>query len=866
MDGDESDRDDAEAGIEAGSSALDEKLAPVDLGLAYLNQICSEVIESDQLCIIARGLGMYEAVSGVIYVADSAGTHRNKGSGSAYAPENLILIIGASARDFELFLDAMKRIDNNEFVTRGLQRLNAETGGEKRQELYHSGGVYMVTARILIVDLLDGTLDPAKLTGLVTVNAHKVYENSVETFCIDLIRYKNSACFLKAFTDEPISFTKGFNSLANRLRYLGTPKVSLWPRFRYEVDVCIKQTQVEEIILEMDSTMVSIQTLLTELIQAVISDIKRRVTDVDTESWTVDAALSGDLHRTVTIQLTSVYHRLSPDGKQSVRDLGELQTLVQSLSTWDPAEFLVRLEVIKTTSHSPWLMMPAADALFEVARERVENEYGMPKWPVLTGLLDELGKKRILIMASSFRSSLRVRDLLVSGEQLGKVLKLSAMLRIKRYKSIVQDKATTPQAVQPQRGPPSKRRRIRGGHHQGVSRRDAAKAPVDDQQSVEPDVKNEVDIEELDQIASSNCFYYDGVPITLVRSSNGIPDFTDISTDGPEIVLCHYDFPEVLHKMNPDVVIMYEPDLSFLRELEVYRTLHESTQVFFMYYQRSVEEMRYLSVMRQEKDAFSSLIREKGNMAMEIKDEPKREALRVTSTRIAGGRVLHKVSDEPQKIVVDIREFRSALPYLIWKESIEVIPATLIVGDYVLSPDIVVERKSVNDLLSSFRDGRLFEQCEKMFAHYSRPILLIEFDNDKSFSLEQFREIRVVGVQTQETIRSRLSVLLILYPKLKIIWSASPRHTAELFRDLKGSQKEPDLSSCAQAGRTVLLNNTAMKILRAIPGVTAAGATKIAEKLPNLAALADLPIEELSGIVGPEAAGQITRFLDAKLE
>ena len=40
-------------------------------------------------------------------------------------------------------------------------------------------------------------------------------------------------------------------------------------------------------------------------------------------------------------------------------------------------------------------------------------------------------------------------------------------------------------------------------------------------------------------------------------------------------------------------------------------------------------------------------------------------------------------------------------------------PATLEVGDYVLSPGIVIERKSVPDLLGSFTSGRLYTQVSE---------------------------------------------------------------------------------------------------------------------------------------------------------
>ena len=64
------------------------------------------------------------------------------------------------------------------------------------------------------------------------------------------------------------------------------------------------------------------------------------------------------------------------------------------------------------------------------------------------------------------------------------------------------------------------------------------------------------------------------------------------------------------------------------------------------------------------------------------------------------------VSDHPQ-VIVDMREFRSTLPSLLHASNLLVIPATLTVGDYILTPDICVERKSLSDLVSSFNSGRL---------------------------------------------------------------------------------------------------------------------------------------------------------------
>ena len=97
--------------------------------------------------------------------------------------------------------------------------------------------------------------------------------------------------------------------------------------------------------------------------------------------------------------------------------------------------------------------------------------------------------------------------------------------------------------------------------------------------------------------------------------------------------------------------------------------------------------------------------------------------IKTISSRIAGGR--KELNKEPSRVcnyslslhqltsfgvrqvIVDMREFRSTLPSLLHASKLLVIPATLTVGDYIITPDICVERKSIPDLIQSFNSGRL---------------------------------------------------------------------------------------------------------------------------------------------------------------
>ena len=50
----------------------------------------------------------------------------------------------------------------------------------------------------------------------------------------------------------------------------------------------------------------------------------------------------------------------------------------------------------------------------------------------------------------------------------------------------------------------------------------------------------------------------------------------------------------------------------------------------------------------------------------------------------------------------------------------------LAVGDYIVSSETVIERKTIYDLINSVYDGRLFIQCSDLINHYSKPFIIIE--------------------------------------------------------------------------------------------------------------------------------------------
>ncbi|CAD7087672.1 unnamed protein product [Hermetia illucens] len=320
---------------------------------------------------------------------------------------------------------------------------------------------------------------------------------------------------------------------------------------------------------------------------------------------------------------------------------------------------------------------------------------------------------------------------------------------------------------------------------------------------------------------------------TLMESADFEPfpelenlDITSIMSTNKQPIVCIQTFKteregstaleRTLNEVDPQYIIMYHSNVTAIRQLEIFearkkRPLHKRLRVFFLMHAGTVEEQSYLTSLRREKQAFELLIEAKKSMVVpEYQDGRTDEAFILLkaheddevgpeiNTREAGGQKPQNL--EVPKIIVDMREFRSDLPCLIHRRGMEVIPVTITIGDYILTPEICVERKSISDLIGSLNSGRLYNQCIQMQRYYSKPILLIEFDQNKPFHLQGKYMISGESITSNADIVQKLQLLTLHFPKLRLIWSPSPYATAQLFEELKQGKSQPDSAKAALIG------------------------------------------------------------------
>ena len=160
------------------------------------------------------------------------------------------------------------------------------------------------------------------------------------------------------------------------------------------------------------------------------------------------------------------------------------------------------------------------------------------------------------------------------------------------------------------------------------------------------------------------------------------------------------------------------------------------------------------------------------------------------------------------RIIIDERERKSGIPKLLKAIGVNVEIKTLPIGDYIVSHETVVERKSIHDLISSIFDGRLFDQCNRLKEHFQFPIILLEGNVDE---IESITENPLVFY-------GALSTIAIDY-KIPIIPTPNASHTAKLLVSLssrKESVKGPLLKKIKKSND---IQKQQLAVLSRLPGV-----------------------------------------------
>ena len=221
------------------------------------------------------------------------------------------------------------------------------------------------------------------------------------------------------------------------------------------------------------------------------------------------------------------------------------------------------------------------------------------------------------------------------------------------------------------------------------------------------------------------------------------------------------------------------------------------------------------------------------------------------------------------RIAVDEREKSSGIPELLKRAGASIDFAMLPVGDYIVSHDTAVERKTVRDLISSIYDGRLYLQCSELVRHFKKPMMVIQgniAELDEIPDDIDEKDARRLAERTPLAYDALATVAIDF--GIPMIHSPSAGHTAQLLvtlvnKTLKEGKAGGPLLRKIKKENPVYVQQ--LSVLSSVPGIGDKLAIRMLEKFKTpskalSATAADLAKIPGFGISRPE---RVRRILDS---
>ena len=200
------------------------------------------------------------------------------------------------------------------------------------------------------------------------------------------------------------------------------------------------------------------------------------------------------------------------------------------------------------------------------------------------------------------------------------------------------------------------------------------------------------------------------------------------------------------------------------------------------------------------------------------------------------------------KIIYDHREEASQIPAKLTLLEIETESSQLTVGDYIISEEIIVERKSGKDLAQSIIDGRLFNQAKRLLETYSKPVLIVEgtIPLNKNASTGALVSVFRKGVSIWNVKNSDETVDVLT----RLVLAEVKTGSRPIIKGKPKKKNDPEAA--------------AIHLLATIPGISADKADRLLKEFGSIKEISRLEpgqIQSLEGI-GPKTAEAIRDILN----
>ena len=300
-----------------------------------------------------------------------------------------------------------------------------------------------------------------------------------------------------------------------------------------------------------------------------------------------------------------------------------------------------------------------------------------------------------------------------------------------------------------------------------------------------------------------------------------------------------------------DLVILYEPVPSEVRMIQRRgRTGRKRTgRVKVLITNGTRDEGYYWSSVRKEDNMKNQLINPK------ILEELNESAVaRMDNEKKV--KVIEKPKEEKLPLVyADSREGNSKVIRYLSQMEMDVKIQSMAVGDYQVSDEVAIERKTAKDFVSSMIDKRLFKQARELSEEFKRPLMILEGDDLYS------------GMVNPNAIRGTIASIALDFG-ISIIPTRDAQDTAAMIKRIAIREQSGEKTNIQirTDKKPVSLWEQQIFIVESLPSIGPVNAKNLLEHFGSVSQVFNASESELMEVegIGKITAQSIRKVIDSK--
>lgn len=301
-----------------------------------------------------------------------------------------------------------------------------------------------------------------------------------------------------------------------------------------------------------------------------------------------------------------------------------------------------------------------------------------------------------------------------------------------------------------------------------------------------------------------------------------------------------------------DLVILYEPVPSEVRMIQRRgRTGRKRTgRVKVLVTEQTRDEGYYWASINKEKRMKTQL----------IDPEILKELNETATQRMDSEKNIKVLEREVNKanrplVYADTREGNSKVIRHLNEMELDVQVKTMAVGDYQVSDEVIIERKTAKDFVDSITDKRLFKQANDLREEFKKPIIILEGDNFYS------------GFLNPNAIRGSMASIALDFG-ISILPTRNAQDTAAMIKRIAIREQKGDKSPIYLRTERKPANiwEQQLFIIESLPNIGPVNAKRLLEYFGTVTDIINAPVEELVKVegIGKKTAKNIRKVIDSK--